>query len=201
MKIHSKHVETVGILLTQKCNWTCEYCIAKNFHINKTIDQILDEIENLPNHIKKITLSGGEPGMLEREDIEKIIQKAEDKNLEMNLLTNGLFMENFPDLVNRFVEVDYHCSQDLDNEIEFLNLEKNYPNVRFHYLIVVSNKNIKNLDNFLSKYPNIIFNIMAAKLYDELTIKQILEITKKHRKQMTYECIEENLTKDPCIVI
>ena len=201
MKLHSKHVETVGILLTKQCNWTCEYCIAKNFNIDKTIDQILQEIEDLPDHITKITLSGGEPGMLNRKDIEKIIEKAKNKNLEMNLLTNGLFIEKYPDLINEFIEIDYHCSQDLTEDIQFMNLEKNYPNVRFHYLIVVSNKNIINLDSFLEKYPDIIFNIMAAKLYDELTIKQILEITKKHKNQMTHECIVENLTKDPCIVI
>jgi hypothetical protein len=111
--------------------------------------------------------------------------KSTNSNLCIN--TNGTFIEKYPDLVEKFDEIIYHCSQDLDDEL------KDYPyfsNIR--YMLVIDDINILKLDNYLNKYLNITFDIVPASyefndIRRPLSMKNRMYIVKNFNNRITLD--------------
>lgn len=87
--------------VTRRCNYRCKYCAAWDTPTmeldTKEICNIIDEMAGMG--LKKITFTGGEP--LLREDIGKIIDYAHQKNISVNLNSNGsLIKERIAELKN-----------------------------------------------------------------------------------------------------
>ena len=146
-------IKQVEIKVTFECNWNCYYC-AENTHCRDPInfETVLQNIEKYKDF--KIILSGGEPGLL-NESQWKSIFKIKDSNLELN--TNGTFLKRYPQFVNKFDKINYHCSEDLDfcEIFDFSNIE---------YLIIVTDSNFHKLEAFLNKYKSINFNVIACNM-------------------------------------
>lgn len=75
--------------VTRRCNYRCKYCAAWDTPTmelgTKEICNIIDEMAGMG--LKKITFTGGEP--LLREDMGKVIDHAHQKNISVNLNSNG----------------------------------------------------------------------------------------------------------------
>ena len=53
----------------------------------------------------EVTFSGGEPGILNRKQLELLIKILKDKNCVIDLLTNGLFFKRHMPLVHEFGKI------------------------------------------------------------------------------------------------
>lgn len=193
MPILAKQNEYV-IPLTFKCNWNCSYCAIRNSYDYRDIiskDEIQSKIRIVPN-MSRVTLTGGEPGLISRKDIEEYISLLVDKKCEIYIETNGLFIEKYPDLCTYFYEVLYHCT--IDMEIDNNIILNNMQNLR--YIIIVNDNNFKNLNLFLKKYNNIKFDIIEATYpyKDEITgptlsYKNKYHIMTKYNSHMTKDSL------------
>ena len=92
-----------------------------------------------------VTLSGGEPGMIDRHYILEIMQILVDKSCIVNLNTNGLFLKRYPDIADTFNSIVYHCSEDLDGGIETVKTR-----CELRHMIVVTDDNFHKLKAFLT---------------------------------------------------
>lgn len=177
------------LVVTYKCNWNCTFCAVDTHNQPKL------PIEDIEEKIKKIefgsevTLSGGEVGTMSMNDIVYIITLLELKQCKLSLNTNGLFIKKYPELLNKFKEILYHCSEDL-TEIEVMPDEFNSSFTK--YMIVVDDMNFKNLDSFLNKYSHIKFDIVPSTMPEgvdlcTLSYKNKVKIFTKYQKHMTEE--------------
>ena len=108
-----------GITLTYKCNWNCPYCAVKNsvdFKQSVSHNDVLNKLRQVENN-SNVIIFGGEPGILPRDNIETYIEFLQNKKCILELETNGLFLERYPDLVKNFNLIRFHCSEDLYPEI------------------------------------------------------------------------------------
>ena len=145
------------IHLTKRCNWTCEYCIVDTHNAEFIpLDDVMFKINNLPKNAI-VNLSGGEPGSLSYRDMDQIITKLVEKECEININTNGLFIKKFKIYDKYISNYFYHLSENLIDipYINYLNkdiLSKTEP------MIVVTDNNIVNLkdfvDMFIIKFPH-----------------------------------------------
>ncbi len=189
MPILAKNNEYV-IPLTFKCNWNCSYCAINNTYDYKdtvTDKEILQKIKSIPEQ-SLVTLTGGEPGLIKKDNLYYYITLLQHKKCELYLETNGLFIKKYPELCKYFYEILYHCSIDMENT----NIITNLTNVR--YVLIITDENIKNLDTFIHKYNNIKFDIIAASYpYKEQITGPILSEKNKHYILTKY-C--KHMTKD-----
>ena len=162
----------IDFLITQKCNYRCEYCSqSKKFYKNthsaddKTIDAFLKFIKKLDKNFE-ITISGGEPLVHPR--FYEVIEEIKKCGLKLTVISNFSFpIENYKKIVDimegNLIElfVSYHDSQVSDFE-EFLIKVKEFNNYRkdgtkFSVASVLSDKNVsklKKLSEFLAEFPD-----------------------------------------------
>lgn len=85
------------IMLGEKCNLSCKYCLQKGFLTEsvpcKTVDQkVYDFIKEESSHKKdgpmKLLFFGGEP-LVYWETIKEIVSKTSDMNVRYTMITNG----------------------------------------------------------------------------------------------------------------
>ncbi len=93
------HPSNVLLGVTSQCNSRCPYCFSthKNeFMTLETAEKIVEwAIENgkIKNTIPNITFFGGEPLLQFDEIIVPIVEKYQDQNIEFNITTNGLLLD------------------------------------------------------------------------------------------------------------
>lgn len=174
----------IELVITWICNWFCEYC-AVDTHNQPAFD--LDEkLTKIPTGAE-VTLSGGEPGALKKDKLIEIINYLKDKNCVLNINTNGTFIKRYPDLLDNFKTINYHCTENIDTEDEVLIGE-------YKYLVIVTDNNFYKLGNFLQKNPNIKFNLIGAsnprgRTAPDLSRNNELEMLKLYSHRMTKESI------------
>lgn len=155
MAVQAKEKE-IELVVTWKCQWHCEYCCVDTHNRPKlSFSEVKSKLDKvIPGY--NVTLSGGEVGTMKRDQIEYILDELEKKGCEPSINTNGLFIKRYPDLLDRFATILYHCSEDIDPEDDIIIDE------RLQYLLIVTDNNFDRLGSFLNKYPGIQFNLVAA---------------------------------------
>jgi len=169
------------LVLTYKCNWYCEYCSidTHNNKKEKKFDQILKEIDQIEPY-SDVTLSGGETGLVSKNKLDIIFNLLEKKYCEININTNGLFMEKYYNIYyDRVTDFYFHVSENLDNAF----IRYNDPDKKIRYLIVVVDNNMKNLDSFLNKNNDVKFTIYGGDSHMRSNLKKIngLKIWQKYK--------------------
>lgn len=178
----------IEIELTHKCNWNCRYCAIQTHKLPEISENIaLEKVKLIVGKYDTITFSGGEPGLLSRNILEQMISYVKNTNSKLCINTNGTFIKKYPDLIKKFDEIIYHCSQDLDDQLRYY---PDFSNIR--YMLVIDDENILKLDQYLNKYQNIIFDIVPAsyEFNDKrkpLSIKNRMYIVKKYKNRITLE--------------
>lgn len=158
--------EHYDISVTYSCNWQCDYCISDT-HNQKQIthQQVLNQIEDVPcNSI--VSLSGGEPGMVEHDLLESYLIKLKEKNCVVTVDTNGTILEKYPDLINKYIDdVLYHCTSYVKDRKPFIeyNFDHIPKNLNFVYQLVITNDDtLEDIQYYLDKYPDITFSIVGT---------------------------------------
>ena len=177
------------INITFRCNLKCPYCSMKErINQKKSLNENKDVL-NLINSIPKnstLILSGGEPGLCRKEFLLKIIKIAKNKNLDLELNTNGLFIKRYSDLLIFFSRINLHIVPNSDIELEKL---KKY-NVNFVYILCKD----EDVSAIYFKYGRL--DIIPSTHYDlienEYTYKGKLN---SYFKYMTPESIVKYLTR------
>lgn len=176
------------LFVTYKCNWHCEYCIVDTHNRNVDIEDVYREVKYIPEGTR-VALIGGEPGMLSKDQVVKIIKELQEKNCPLELMTNGLFLEKYPEHIKDFEYILYHCSENLDNDI------KVYKEKNIEHQLTITDNNFKNLDSFFEKYPNIKFRVFGAskspikKEGNFLSMKNKVKLGTKYKDHITKESI------------
>ena len=183
------------VALTYRCNWNCPYCAVRNGRDQRkdAENDIMKRISMIPDGVK-VTLTGGEPGMMEKNVLENILDVLQAKNETLWLETNGLFLEKYPDLVSRFHEVLYHCTEDI--EASHITRYSQFGNIR--YLVVVTDANMGRLDDLVETNPDIRFDFVPAsypyeKTGPELSRRNRYDVVFRFKDHMTEESIRRML--------
>lgn len=157
MAVQAKEKE-IELVITWVCNWNCEYCCVDTH--NRPLlkmDEVKQKLQQiLPGY--NVTLSGGEPGTMKRDDLEFIIEQLKKKDCRPSINTNGLFIKRYRDLCDEMDCILYHCSENIDPEDDIIIDDT----LDLEYLLIVTDNNFHRLGEFLDKYPDITFNLVAA---------------------------------------
>lgn len=151
----------VELPVTYKCDWHCSYCCAfTHDQPDVNFDELIEKAIELPAGTY-VSLTGGEPGLLSKTKMNKLIKILKDKDCVIDVLTNGLFIKKHRDLMKYMGKVVYHCLEYLnDGEIQF-------PNEDVDYVLIVEPHDLEeNVLKVMDKYPNIRFRLVPTKLID-----------------------------------
>ena len=147
------------LAVTYQCNWKCDYCCVDTHNrVEPTFERVM-ELANRVEPGMHVSLTGGEPGMMDEELLIKLLDLFEAKGCIIGVNTNGLFFIKYPHHMHRINDYRYHCSEDLTNKIY---IPEGYENLNIKFLVVVTDKNFGNLQKFLDKNPGIDFVIYSA---------------------------------------
>jgi organic radical activating enzyme len=177
------------LVVTRLCNWSCIYCSEDCNNYPEDIDtSIIDNIidSEIPDN-SLVRLSGGEVGVLNSKRVVNIINKLEDKNCQLELNTNGLFMKKYPHYISKFNRIIWHVSEDLKP----LKIDTSLLHDNIEPMIVVSDKIFKRLDDFMKVNEDVMLNVVASDLdfcdcgNDTLSEDNIKLLIRKNYKNMT----------------
>lgn len=179
----------IEIELTHKCNWNCPYCAIQVHQLpNISYMQLMQKVKSIPND-SIVTLSGGEPGMLSYETLNRIICILKSKNCQLYLNTNGLLLRKYKDFIPEFKQIIYHCSQNLDLSDQIVKLNIN----NINYMLVITNDNVNKLGAFLECHKEIDkFDIIQA-TYDDPHNRPTLSKKNRNAVIRQFSC---RMTKD-----
>jgi len=100
-----RHLERITIILTNRCNFNCEYCISKPGR-NGPQDLATEDAEKAIDFAKgkgiTIRFTGGEPS--QHKDFYKLVLRAVRTGLPVEVLTNGSFIPADPKEFARAME-------------------------------------------------------------------------------------------------
>jgi len=139
----------VEVVLTYKCNWNCTYCCVDTHNQDRILDvELFQKLENIPEDYN-ITLSGGELGLLSLDKLKTILEKVKEKKpRSISINTNGLFIKNYPELLDEFQTVLYHISPELSlyDNIQMID----HPSIE--YMLVLTDDHMDRIKPFLEKH-------------------------------------------------
>src|SRR3989339_905677 len=105
--------ETVHLSITGKCNLHCAFCYGKSDTPDLSTAQIFSLIDELSSmSVFQLAIGGGEPFL--RKDIFKIINYCRQKNIVVNLTTNGALLTDFTarNIKNKVGQVNLSYNED-----------------------------------------------------------------------------------------
>jgi len=104
------------IIISPICNLNCLYCHKEGFKENKPKEKItlineniklFSKIFNLPQKIKEVSITGGEPTLFPSQ-LKKLIDYFRDKTENLTLITNGTNPQFLIKYANYFTEMHLH---------------------------------------------------------------------------------------------
>lgn len=158
---------------------------------------VINKVNKLPQK-SEVTLSGGEPGLLTPYEVKILINKLKEKECDIDLLTNGTFMDKHLEWIDDILVVLYHCVEELTDCIKYPNLNQD----KFIYVLVVTVEDIESgkLKDFMDRYSSISFMLSPNKLL--LNNSKIYNIFnkfyKEHKEQLhprTYSEFIKNMVR------
>jgi len=162
--------QSVLIELTNKCNFSCIHCYG-NFNPNnfselsiKNIDNIVKNLKIFTN-LKNLRLLGGEPFVLEKNKLLKILKIIRDAfpTLKIEIYTNGYFLNDF--WINVIKTMNIYIALSIYSDKENIHNKITQNSLSFQKLI----KNIKKLEKH---------NIKYRISYIEMNINKNMNVTK-----------------------
>lgn len=203
MALQAKEKE-IELILTYKCNWDCDYCCVDTHNRNPlSLQQVKEKLSKvIPGY--NVTLSGGEIGTMDKEDILYVLEYLKGINCPTSLNTNGLFLQRYPELAHYFEYVLYHCSEDLVKDPDYdsvVNFLLNNFDCDLEFMLVVTDNNLNNLDGFLKRNLDHDFHVVAATLADggldvTLSNKNRYAIMAKRYTNVTPDSIKRLIVKE-----
>lgn len=114
---------SVGIEITNKCNFHCPYCYNERCNSTDMIDMKVDDFIKIISILKRvgaffISISGGEP--LCHNDFVNICKALKKSKLVSTLITNGYLIKNYIGIVNNTfnkVYISIDGPEDIHNKI------------------------------------------------------------------------------------
>lgn len=169
-----------GISVTYDCNWYCPYCLADTHSKKRDFGEVMFLAHSIPSNVK-VTLSGGEPGMLETEQLHRIIGVLKAKGCSVSISSNGMIFSH-PSIVEQVEHISYHCSMNMELTDE---VNREYPD-KTVYMVVVTDKNMHNLEAFLDKHNDLSIYVYAAESNkgDTLSTSNALKIAVKFKDRL-----------------
>lgn len=166
-------MKNINLFFSPTCNWTCSYC---NCHLYDDSYNDINYISNMfdiltqnfsPDEIN-LTLTGGEPGLLDSDILALIRSKLSAYNLE--IITNGTFFEAstyFDDFKQAFSNLKFvwHCVTTLNEDIP--SYDVNFSGIELIKIIVVGKNDLADLATLVNKYPDDRFFISPLLSLDE----------------------------------
>lgn len=144
-------MKPISFFVTQQCNQKCDYCDIPDIKNPRSINlELFDKYANIIiDHYSptEIRLTGGEIGLLPKDNIDYILTSINSNNIRIN--TNGLFLERHWDLFEKYkckLGITYHHI-DLNSEIL-----KKYHHNKINCMFVICNDNINNVKKIIDKY-------------------------------------------------
>jgi len=95
-------------ITTYRCNARCEMCQIWKKPSNSRDEIKPDILEKLPRGLKKMNISGGEPGL--RKDLLDIVSVLNKKARKIDISTNGFFSERLVEVGKKFPHVEFRIS-------------------------------------------------------------------------------------------
>lgn len=127
-----------SLFVTLDCNKSCPYCFIQKKKTTFDLSK-LDKIDY--NNYKFVSILGGEPGLLQQQEIEDLFNHLSYiPNDKLLVVTNGLFMDKYYDLYPN-INYSYHIT-DLTNY-------KLYPYNNISNVIIVTMDNIASVHDFI----------------------------------------------------
>ena len=113
------------------CNLRCGYCDTKYANSEdkgkeKTVNEIINLIEKIG--IKKVTITGGEPLIQNRKEMQDLIEKLQDKEYKITIETNGS-IDNY-----LMPYIPYECNLVVDYKLPSSGMEKSMKKNLFYNL-------------------------------------------------------------------
>ena len=195
------------IEITYKCNWNCEYCCVQT-HTKKALsnEEIINNLKKSSNNFidlngGALTISGGEPSLADSELIKEIYNLSKEHNFQLSLNSNGrIFYPKvypiFKDMI-KDIEINWHVSENcewFDNIYWILSLiEKDSLNVQ--PMLVVTNNNVINLDNFMDKWTKTAKTIKILIVPASNPYTGRIYLNKNHQKAI-YNKYKKHLTPE-----
>lgn len=184
------------LIITTKCSLACAHCNASKFDNNIKDLLIADDYVFLVETINKlfnynrITLMGGDPFV--RNDIEDIIQKLNNLDIDINVYTNGSLLSKHMDIIKTI--------DALTVSIKTMNEEK--------YNKYIGKNNIK-FDKFITnllsirnqnKKLAIDFNTKITKDIND-SVEEITELINLSKKMRADIYIQELMSEDESVIV
>ena len=182
----SLFINDICIGLHSKCNWKCNYCVARwdNAKIDENL--ILEKLLPIKNKLRTLWLSGGEPGLLSVQFWDLLFYSI---GFSIKICTNGTFIlkgyhKRYKPQISQIM---IHCVEEIDQDINPIVLEfikkSDIPKI---VNIVLHKYNVHLLSSFLDKYKDIRIELNFA----DQTFKNI---NAKYNKQYNYALDKESI--------
>lgn len=176
----------IYITLTNKCNWSCEYCdFPSKTDAMFDVDNSIDILKIIPDNTEVI-LEGGEIGLLSEEFLDRFFYSGISKTYAVT--TNGEFLNRsyHTKYMDKLHYILYHIAPELTHTTEVM--EYDVGDARMDYTFVLHQNNIEESMSVLERHPHLNFLIhMLQPRVEGLDIdaspvfyKQVLENV-KHR--------------------
>lgn len=141
---------TNGYLLeiTDRCNLECPHCyqMPDNKKKDKSLEDLVNEVAGYPDDGVSVTVAGAEPTM--RKDLFELIPALKKLNREINILTNGVILDNL-----EYVQKIKDCGTD------FVTVGLNHPDYQGKDTHARQLKGIENCKKIGMRIKNINYTI------------------------------------------
>ena len=96
------------VIVTYRCNAHCQMCHTWQFPSKKNEEVEPSLLKKLPEELKKINISGGEPAL--RDDLAEIVSILRNKSRNIDISTNGYFTERLVKVGRQYPDVAFRIS-------------------------------------------------------------------------------------------